>query len=385
MESQSNDYIWTNYNRDCYYLIQDKDKLAPGEFTIFASNGRKKEVAFNELAHFEITEEAAKSYMQAQMNQILEQVKNSFSNLITLATAKADQENPPLNAKRDGSGANFIAELLELNIEDIYNNPEIAKQKFHDFFVTGITNVIRGVALEDSTQIESAQTTMHKLQVALQSQGFDVGKLLEDIREKLREQLLKTDTEEITEESIKKIVNCFTIFSKKNNASVFQSDTSSQSTLKKLTDFFKADGWSFQQTVDGTTLQLSCQGRNGQWNCYTKVNEDQQTFLFYSICPIPSPEPQRPTITEFITRANYGMVLGNFELDYTDGEIRYKTSIDVEGSTLTPALIRQLVYTNVLTLDQYLPGILAILEQNATPEQAIHLVEQREPTTDITA
>jgi hypothetical protein len=30
------------------------------------------------------------------------------------------------------------------------------------------------------------------------------------------------------------------------------------------------------------------------------------------------------------------MTIGNFELDYTDGEIRYKTSIDIADQRLTP-------------------------------------------------
>ncbi|MEL6492946.1 MAG: YbjN domain-containing protein [Cyanobacteria bacterium J06621_3] len=76
-------------------------------------------------------------------------------------------------------------------------------------------------------------------------------------------------------------------------------------------------------------------------------------------------------MAQFITRANYGLILGNFELDYTDGEIRYKTSLDVESDRLTPALTKNLIYTNVMTMDQYLPGLLAVLEQQTPPGQAI--------------
>ena len=76
-----------------------------------------------------------------------------------------------------------------------------------------------------------------------------------------------------------------------------------------------------------------------------------------------APGERMAAVAEFITRANYGLIIGNFELDFSDGEIRYKTSLDVEGDRLSQALIKQLVYTNVLTMDQYLPGILAVLEQ----------------------
>ncbi|MEB3294607.1 MAG: hypothetical protein VKJ24_15735 [Synechococcales bacterium] len=58
------------------------------------------------------------------------------------------------------------------------------------------------------------------------------------------------------------------------------------------------------------------------------------------------------------------LITGNsnhFELDFNDGEIQYKTSIDVEGDRLTPALIKRLVYTNVAMMDDYLPGIQAVV------------------------
>lgn len=143
-----------------------------------------------------------------------------------------------------------------------------------------------------------------------------------------------------------------------------------------VTHFFEQEDWPFVKIAETTALRLNFRGDNGQWSCYTKVNEDQQTFLFYSICPIPAPEETHPAIAEFITRANYGLILGNFELDYTDGEIRYKTSLDTEGDTLTTCLIQNLVYTNVMMMDRYLPGLLSVLEQGATPEQAIQLAEQ---------
>jgi hypothetical protein len=84
-------------------------------------------------------------------------------------------------------------------------------------------------------------------------------------------------------------------------------------------------------------------------------------------------------IAEFLTRANYGMTIGNFELDYTDGEIRYKTSIDVTNDQLSPALIQTLVYINVAMMDEYLPGIQAVID-GATPIAAIQAIEPPPPS-----
>jgi hypothetical protein len=153
-------------------------------------------------------------------------------------------------------------------------------------------------------------------------------------------------------------------------------DATQPSIYTTVIQFFTEDDWSFTKIQGEPLLQILFQGEITQWTCYAKIKEEQQQFLFYTLCPIIPPANHRPALAEFITRANYGMTIGNFELDYTDGEIRYKTSIDVENDRLTPALIQTLVYTNITMMDQYLPGIQAILDHKMTPAEAIQAIEQ---------
>ncbi|MFP4121955.1 hypothetical protein [Coleofasciculus sp.] len=74
----------------------------------------------------------------------------------------------------------------------------------------------------------------------------------------------------------------------------------------------------------------------------------------------------------FLSRANYGMIIGNFELNFDDGEIRYKTSTAVKNHLLDSGTIKQLVYTNVKMMDEYLPGIIAVTKGGVSPADAIH-------------
>ena len=163
-----------------------------------------------------------------------------------------------------------------------------------------------------------------------------------------------------------------------------QNRPSPQPIFQAVLNFFQEDDWSFTKIRGQTTLRLAFQGKHGRWTCYAKAKEEQQQFVFYSLCPIATPEDKRQAIAEFLTRANYGMTIGNFEIDLDDGEIRYKTSIDVKGDRLTPALIKQLVYTNVLTMDQYLPGIQAVLAETI-PAEAIAAIEQTSPNAPISS
>ena len=139
--------------------------------------------------------------------------------------------------------------------------------------------------------------------------------------------------------------------------------------------FFNDAEWTFTRHSEQPILQMGFQGDNGQWNCFAQTNEENERFAFYSVCPVTIPEHKRSLMAEFVARANYGLVIGNFELDFEDGEVRYKTSIDVEGDRLTEALVQQLVYANIATMDAYLPGIMRVIYSDVSPAQAVAQIE----------
>lgn len=147
--------------------------------------------------------------------------------------------------------------------------------------------------------------------------------------------------------------------------------------LESIMDFLDDCGWPYLKIKGEPALRLYFRGHNGQWFCHAMAREEQKQFLFYSLCPIKVPEDKRYTVAELITRANHGVIIGNFELDFSDGDIRYKTSIDIEGDRLSPALIKQLIYSNVMMMDVYLPAILAVITDGLTPEEAIARSESR--------
>jgi hypothetical protein len=150
-----------------------------------------------------------------------------------------------------------------------------------------------------------------------------------------------------------------------------QNRSTSGQILEEIISFFTKDDWPYTKIKGEPVLLTAFQGENGKWNCSAKVREEQEQFVFYSICPVNAPDSKRLAVAEFLTRANSGMIIGNFELDFADGEIRYKTSIDVEGDRLTSALIKRLVYANVTMMDEYLPGIRSVIDNDVSPVDAI--------------
>jgi hypothetical protein len=143
-----------------------------------------------------------------------------------------------------------------------------------------------------------------------------------------------------------------------------------------IVEFFEEDEWDFQWMEGMSVLTMGFSGTNGKWQCYAQARELQKQFVFYSVLPINVPEDKRAKIAEFITRINYGMIIGNFEMDYDDGEVRYKTSIDVEGAELNTPMIRQVVYANLIITDRYLNGLMRVMYSDLTAEAAIDEIDE---------
>ena len=87
------------------------------------------------------------------------------------------------------------------------------------------------------------------------------------------------------------------------------------------------------------------------------------------------PVERRREVSQFLTGANYGLAAGNFELDFEDGEIRYKTVLHSQGSGIDRTILKRLVRSNGMAMETYLPGIGAVI--TGTP--ALPALERRTP------
>lgn len=150
--------------------------------------------------------------------------------------------------------------------------------------------------------------------------------------------------------------------------------------IESMKSFFTSDDWDFEEHAEHGYLSMSFRGQHGAWRCVARAREQHQQAIFHSILGTLCPEERRPAMAEFITRVNYGMIIGNFEMDFDDGEIRYKCSIDVEGSELTQPLIKHMVYANLHTMNRYHPAILAVAFGGADPETKVKEIEAPDPS-----
>jgi hypothetical protein len=178
-------------------------------------------------------------------------------------------------------------------------------------------------------------TLWHSLNPSVLASGAtsseEIGKAITSFFQEWTESNLSAMTDKATSEVMEGIANLFQGLADVSVNAIAIATSSRGQIYQEMVKFFQEDEWPFYPLEGQPVLQTAFEGKNGKWACFARAREQQEQMVFYSICPVNVPQHKLMAVAEFLTRANSGMILGNFELGFTDGEIRYKTSIDVEG------------------------------------------------------
>lgn len=137
----------------------------------------------------------------------------------------------------------------------------------------------------------------------------------------------------------------------------------------------QTDGVQFRRIGSHSAVEMAVAGDNGTYRMVIVVDAERAVVRFLTFVEGKVPEHRRRDVMEFLTRANYGLLLGNFELDLSDGEVRFKTAHEAESGTLTHAQFQNNLYLSVALMDRYFPGLQRVIQGSADPAAAIADIE----------
>ena len=145
------------------------------------------------------------------------------------------------------------------------------------------------------------------------------------------------------------------------------------SLFQVLCDTLSRNGWQYNFDPRNEIIHIETHGVNINLHSVIYVDEEQESFLCNTHINLKIPYAKRTQVCEFINRVNYEMVNGNFEMDMEDGEIRYRTSLDVSNAEVSKEQIMNLIWHGAQSFDTFYPGLMDLLYENSTPEQAVNL------------
>jgi hypothetical protein len=117
-------------------------------------------------------------------------------------------------------------------------------------------------------------------------------------------------------------------------------------------------------------LHIHAEGETGFFNCVGEAMEEQHAIVFCT-CMAKVPPHRRLAAAEYLTRGNFGLVVGTLEMDLYDGTVRCKTSMVADGAPPAPEHIATLIVANLRIADCYYAGLLAVVYGDVSPGDAI--------------
>lgn len=143
--------------------------------------------------------------------------------------------------------------------------------------------------------------------------------------------------------------------------------------------FLDEDDWyySFDESQGIFEFGLKVKSKLQRIRYLVDVRKD--SLIVYGISPIGADceDPEMMAqMAEFICRANYGLKNGNYELDYRDGEIRYKCFCDFEGLTPCTEVVDNSINYVASMFRRYASGIIDIIFSGSSAKDAIAKCEK---------
>ena len=112
-------------------------------------------------------------------------------------------------------------------------------------------------------------------------------------------------------------------------------------------------------------------------NALAAISSEEQ-FVFYLNFGYVAPPERRDELARFIVRANWGLTIGNFEMDDDDGQVRFKSSVNFSGLKLTEELIRNAILPAMTAVETYADAVADVLLRGKTAKAAIASVDTNE-------
>jgi hypothetical protein len=108
-----------------------------------------------------------------------------------------------------------------------------------------------------------------------------------------------------------------------------------------------------------------------------ETDDDPHEVTLYVYLPEVVPEKKRYTVMEYLTRVNYHLPMGHFEMDLDAGKLRFLTGQIMEGTDLSAKVLLILMRNALDRVETFFPGVLRIVHGHLHAIAALTEVEQK--------
>ena len=148
--------------------------------------------------------------------------------------------------------------------------------------------------------------------------------------------------------------------------------TREETVMETFRNFLAEAKWEWSEP-EPITFRGMIGGDSGRWGWLGHCHNDGEFLTMLSTVPQNVPARKRAAAMEYLTRVNYHLTTGAFEMDLSDGHVNCRTAVPGDG--LTSGGISFLIFSNFMIMDRYMPGLLSVIYGKTSPLRAIEMVE----------
>lgn len=150
---------------------------------------------------------------------------------------------------------------------------------------------------------------------------------------------------------------------------------SAENILKLVEQLLEEEDLDGVRLDDSDAIRTGLVGEFGEWYCDIEVLPLSDTISVLGVLSYMSwevPDERRAVAAQLINRTNSESVLvGNFEMDENDGQIRYRTSVAFESEEeISLQTVRHLTLLNWTVIDHHFMLFASCLEDGMALDQA---------------
>ena len=125
--------------------------------------------------------------------------------------------------------------------------------------------------------------------------------------------------------------------------------------FEQIAGYMASSRQHFESEPDGDLIVAHIGGEHGYWHTYIQITDDGEArrVVIHGHLPALIPASARHKVAELLTRINYDLLVGNFELGLDDGEMLFKTSVDLADSQLTLAMFERMYQLNCQVMNEH--------------------------------
>lgn len=129
------------------------------------------------------------------------------------------------------------------------------------------------------------------------------------------------------------------------------------SLVERVQRYLEDDAWDVEVGESPGLLWTAAAAENGEVDVLVVADDEMARLAVYAISREKVPAERIDAVSRFVCRANYGLAVGNLELDLDDGELRSKASLDLDGLALSDDGIGTLLGVAIDLIDHYGPFV----------------------------